>query len=66
MVAALVALRIGYINHLAAYLKFFSRGIRYSCCPINGTRESDAEAEAAFASASASSDLEKKFRSHSN
>ena len=64
MAAALVALRIGYINHLAAYLKFFSRGIRYSCCPINGTRESDAEAEAA--SASASSDLEKKFRSHSN
>ena len=50
--AASADLRVGYTYPLAAYL---NPGIRYPCCPLDGTVEAAAEAEAV--SDSASSDL---------
>ena len=61
---ALAALRLQYTYHLALYHNFDLGGIRYSQFPLYGTAESAAEEEAA--AALASSDIEKKFRSHSN
>ena len=66
--AALTALHNRYIYPLEAYLNFCLGGIGYPCCPIDSTAEAASEAEAVTEAEAtlASSDIEKKFRSHSN
>ena len=45
-------------------MNFFLGGMQYTRCPLDGTAEAAAGVE--VADASASSDLEKKFRLHSD
>ena len=61
---AAAALCVGYMYPQATYLKFCPEGIQYPRCPLDSTVGAAEEAEAT--AASASSDIEKKFRSHSD